>query len=231
MSDEATKKTEYEVEVSHYEVLLDDAQALADRAASGSPTPQHTNLFARHSMLSTVLASEALINRVLAKFCPPSIYKGIDRLSLTDKWLAGPILCWHGETFDTGSEPFQSFAELVRIRNGLVHPKAGVFVAAEYAGQVALKTSLDRKEVPRLFPAITVIENPLWPQTRIPKNPRKIMASHARLAIGVLEKMEQKLIDLSKGAITHDSIRQLGWRKKDGESMGALPYFCIFHWD
>jgi hypothetical protein len=231
MSDEAKKIPEYEIEVSHYEILLDDARALADKAGSGSPTPGHSNLFARHSILSTVLASEALINRVLAKFCSAPIYEGIDRLSLTDKWLVGPILCWQLGTFAIGAEPFQSFAELVRIRNGLVHPKAGVYVAAKYKGETVLVMSEDGTEILSELPLITVVDSPVWPQTGIPKNPQKIMGSHARRAIGVLEKMEKKLIELSGNAITHDSIRQLSWRKKSGESMGAVPYFCIFHWD
>lgn len=91
--------------------------------------------FSRQAILSTVFASEALINRVLHEFLPDkSLHDSAERLSIPEKWLWAPIICTRDHqapiTFSKSQEPFQSFSELVRIRNEMVHSHANSFLPA-----------------------------------------------------------------------------------------------------
>ncbi len=67
-------------------------------------------------------ALEAHINSRAQALLSGKLYEEFDKLSLEGKWLVLPRLAGR-ETFDPGSQPYQSFAKLVRFRNRLLHHK------------------------------------------------------------------------------------------------------------
>jgi hypothetical protein len=78
-------------------------------------------------------------------FSSSRLLEAFERLSLDAKWLMFPRL--HGlRGFDTGSEPFQGFDRLVKIRNRLVHyrtqrePWRGASVPPKFLTDLGLTT-------------------------------------------------------------------------------------------
>lgn len=129
----------------------------------------HQELEARSSRLSIllyVLALEALINRILDRFCIsalPNFLKDEKIYSLKSKFYLAPVLCGCKERFKVDREPFQSFSEFVEIRNSYVHGKISIrktkIVSSEKTQNGRTVHILDDK-----FP-----EN-LWSHTQIPKD-------------------------------------------------------------
>jgi hypothetical protein len=67
-----------------------------------------------------VACLEAHINMLAEERLPSKSFDEFDHLSLVGKWLFYPILVSAG-SFDPGAEPFQSFQQVVRRRNALIH--------------------------------------------------------------------------------------------------------------
>src|SRR3990167_4401998 len=77
------------------------------------------------AMVFSSLCLEAFINQEYETHTETKeIFEDVERLSLETKWLLLPRLLGTGRTFDTGAEPFQTFKELIKVRNQqLVHFK------------------------------------------------------------------------------------------------------------
>jgi hypothetical protein len=73
----------------------------------------------------SALCLEAFINQELARHSETSkILEEDDRLRLDLKWLLLPLLLGARGTFNTGTEPYQTFSQLLSLRNQrLVHFK------------------------------------------------------------------------------------------------------------
>jgi len=180
------------------------------------------SFYARHALLSSVFASEALINRVYEEFyCAGSeerCLKTIEKLSIQEKWMLAPLTCGKGkppgEIFKQDEEPFQSFNELVKIRNNLVHPKPGVFVDTEEDGKIEW---IDGPTVPN-FRAVPGTN--FYPQTRIPKNPFEFNEEHAEKSIKILEDMVNILLGFFKDVFNENWLFECAY--KIGEDEIAL---------
>ena len=203
------------IELNLFYQHIGDAKAFLRLASAEASNLK--SFYSRHAILSAVFASEALINRVYAEFYLGKTDKGlsesIDRLPFADKWLLAPLLCGGnsspGKTFDRGAQPFQGFRELIKIRDSLVHPKAGLFVDAEQDGTISLGDG--RKEVPyfRVLP-----DRHLWPQTGIPKNPFEMNPLHGEKAIHIVEGMIDCLLDLFRGVFDREWLMRCEFKAK-----------------
>lgn len=182
------------------------------------------SFFARHSILSTIFASEALINKVYDEF-----YLGaddskdtsiIEKLSTPEKWKLAPLVCGKtnppGKTFERGKEPFQSFKELIKIRNDFVHAKSGVYVNAEEDGTFSWG---DGPEVPyfRILPGVDY-----YPQTKIPKNPFETNEIHAEKALSTLKYMISKLLKFFENVFDEHWLWKCAYRTEGEENKQKL---------
>ena len=162
------------------------------------------SLYVRHSIISAVFALEAMINRVLFEFC---LFKphldSFEKLSIVEKWLTCPLVCGKdfpvGKTFDNSGEPFQSFQELVRIRNWFVHPKHTEFVPA-----TKTPWTIHVEETDKTIPWVETEKGDVWPHTQIPRNPFELVESHSEKAIKVFEFMKNELLKLFKDVFDED---------------------------
>jgi len=208
------KKATHELELNFYYLHYRDAQMLIEWAKAEQSKLK--SLFARHAILSTVFASEALINRILNDFyIPKSGEKTIEKLSIVDKWCLVPLVCYTSnqkiETFDASEEPLQSFIELIKIRNWLAHPKPGEYIDATTDG-VSTITILDTgAEVPW----IETIKGRTWAQTKIPFNPFELTSEHAEKALKILDSMLNKLKEFLSDKINETWLSEINFVSKD----------------
>jgi hypothetical protein len=214
----------------NYYLHYNDAKKCSEWAKEaedeGSPL---CSLYARHSIMSVVFASEALINRVINQFSIISdLLKDIEKLSIQEKWHIAPLLCrdkdWEPETFDKGMEPFQSFSELIKIRNWLVHPKVEIFVDAESTPNSTVGTIGSEAS----YPWLETLKSSVWPQTQIPKNPFELSFSHSVKAITVFDEMVSMLRKLLKGKMYNGWIDEISIRDKNGLHHYTAPVFTLW---
>ena len=192
----------HEVEFSFLYMHYNDAKKFNELAKEENSKLK--SFYARHSIISVVFALESLINRVLFEFC---LFKKnidtFDKLSLPEKWLTAPLVCGKdrpiGKTFDSSSEPFQSFSELVKIRNWFAHPKSKDFIPATKTPWTIHIVDLD-KEVPW----IETKKGDNWPQTKIPKNPFDLTEIHSQKALDIFKSMKEELLVLFEGVLSED---------------------------
>ena len=178
-------------------------------------------MYARHAILA-VVAGEALANRLIDDFSQlPSKGKYLDRLGICEKWIVGPFLSGKDQpaarTFDPGAEPFQSFAELVKIRNFLAHPKGGLFLNASVDGSTITL-------IPEGYdvPWVDTLEGPAWPQTKIPMNPFELRGEHAAAAVRVLENIVAELKRLQPEIATKAWLEKVVLRNKETDEQEEL---------
>ncbi len=172
------------------------------------------SLHARHAILSSVFTCESLINLVLNDFyIPKSGSENIEKLSLYDKWFIAPLICTENQTmktFDKSAEPFQSFAELIKIRNWLVHPKPDTYVDG-----ILEEGTITILESNESHPWVETIKGATWPQTKIPVNPFELTANHAKQATNIAKKMEDELKKLMPNQITDNWLRKIKFVNKE----------------
>ena len=179
-----------------------------------------SGFYERHVILSTVFASEALINRVLSMFSSiPK--KSWERLSIQAKWLKAPLVCISAskasftQTFDKSMEPYQSFRELIEIRNWFAHPKVDQFVPAIRRNwTITIIEERTRKEVPW----IETLKGRCWPQTKIPLNPFELNETHAQKAIEVLKAMMDQLLKFFDGIFEEEWFWEFDLKHTHGET-------------
>jgi hypothetical protein len=103
--------------------------------------------------------------------------------------------------FDRGSEPFQSFKELVQIRNWLAHPKVDTFLDAELDASSTISVGTTGED----YPWLEMLKGKVWSQTKMPRNPFELRHIHAEAAVRILEEMIEALKSKLHGQL-HD-----GW--------------------
>lgn len=198
-----------------------DAKQLAEWA--NGETSKLRSVHARHAILAAVFAAEALINRVIGQLCLlGSGQKLVERLGIREKWFAAPLICGvgspSGKTLDASAEPFQSFAELIEIRNSLVHAKTGRFVEARADGSTITIMETGMKTGVKV-PWVDALEGPTWDQTRIPVNPFEWTGVHAKKALAVVDAMVHELQRCFPGVVTDGWLEEIELRvKQDSNS-------------
>ncbi len=229
------KSATHEVELNFFYMYYNDAKKLVELAKK--ERSKLKSFYARHAILSVVFASEAIINRVLDEFFLPVSGKDLlESLGLRGKWYVAPLVCGKenpaGKTYNTSEEHFQSFSELVNIRNWLVHPKAAKFVDASTDDASTITIIKTEQESPWVeckieenveteqeIPWVDTIKGKMWPHMRIPVNPFELTAKHAQKALEVLDAMIKELKDLLKDVITDDWLWEIDIRpKQSGQS-------------
>jgi hypothetical protein len=211
MNERATHEIELNFHYLHYR----DAKAFTELA--NKERSKLKSLYARHAILSVVFASEALINRIINDFyIPKTGDKTIEKLSIIDKWYIAPLTCAENksmDSFDSSKEPLQSFTELIKIRNWLVHPKPGKFVNATTKG--ATITLLETGEE---VPWIDTIHGKAWPQTKFPVNPFELTEDHAKKALKILDQMTDELKKFLSPKMNDKWLREINFVNKDKEA-------------
>jgi hypothetical protein len=203
-----------EVELNFFYLHWRDAHKLAEWAEQEKTKLR--SLYARHTILSCVFAVEAMTNKIYSDFyLLPTGRKSVDKLSIREKVFAAPLVCGLdkpiGRTFDQSKEPYQSFSELVDIRNWLVHPKGGTYLPARrfFGGIYIADTG---EEVPWLETAF----GPIWPHTRIPVNPFELTGAHARQALDCTRDLIEDMKRLFANLLTDKWFDEIGIRTEDG---------------
>lgn len=120
--------------IGHVRKILDES--LID-SLSGKAARHGTNAATLHGLSAYILAAasiEAVMNESFLGGMTTSLYKEcaiwkmgndwLKSLELTKKLLLVPQMLF-GATFEVGSQPYQDFCLLVRIRNDLLHYKMG----------------------------------------------------------------------------------------------------------
>jgi hypothetical protein len=203
-----------EVELNFFYLHLRDAQKLAEWAENEKTKLR--SLHARHAILSCVFAVEAMTNKIYADFyLLPTGRKSVDKLSIREKVFAAPLVCGLGQptgrTFDQSKEPFQSFSELVDIRNWLVHPKTGNYTAARrFFGSIYIADTGED------VPFVETDFGPVWPHTRIPVNPFELTGVHARQALECTRQLIEEMKRLFGNLLTEKWFDEIEIRTKDG---------------
>ncbi|MCK4414818.1 MAG: hypothetical protein KAY32_14885 [Candidatus Eisenbacteria sp.] len=97
--------------------ILDELSSL-DWAIGAAYRPFLENVALVHVLCAACL--EAHINRTAREKVSRKLYEEFDRWSLKAKWLFLPRIL-HLDGFGMNKEPFQSFSDLIRFRNALLH--------------------------------------------------------------------------------------------------------------
>jgi hypothetical protein len=207
--------TKHQLELSFVYLHTRDAQKFVQLAEAEQSKLR--SFYARHAILSCVFAVEALSNKIASEFyLLPSGYDSFEKLGLRQKVFALPLVCGKGQpigrTLDQSKEPFQSFCELVAIRNWMVHPKTTTYVEAS-----TLPGTIMDHETGDQFPWIETDFGGTWPQTGIPLNPFELTGKHARKALDITEKLISELLTLFDGLVTEAWLDEIILQSKDGK--------------
>jgi hypothetical protein len=187
------------VELNFFYMHYNDAKKFAQWAYERRDEDVNPSIYVRHSILSVVFASEALINRVLNEFARDADSEIVKfmmdkKAGILDKWYLAPFLCCGNEPpipFEKGEEPYQSFKELIDIRNWLAHPKVDTFLDAKTEPNSTINIGESNEE----YPWLEMLKGEQWPQNGIPKNPFEIDHTHADSSINILNAMIKALND------------------------------------
>lgn len=210
----------HEVEVNFFYLHYHDAEKLVEWAEAEDSKLK--SLYARHAVLAVVFASEALANRLLSRLPLSKVAAGgVEKLGIREKWSLIPFLMTGKpetrEWFDTSREPFQSFGELVKIRNWLAHPKSGEYVAAIHDERATIRLLEDFDsdlETGRSIPWIETLKGDAWKQTEIPLNPFEWTGQHARSAIKALDSVVAELKKAIGNLLTDDWLWEIDLKSK-----------------
>ena len=219
-----------DVELNLFYMHYNDAKKLASWAETRSEDKDaHPSIYARHSIISAVFASEALINRVIYEFgIDSNLFKILERCNILDKWYLAPFLCLDENNtpapFNKGEEPFQSFKELIDIRNWLAHPKVEIFLDAETKPNSSISIGPSNEE----YPWIEMLKGNQWKQVKIPKNPFEINFTHAQVSLNILERMIEVLNQKLHGKISEQWLEEITVKDRQGLHKYRAPVFTIW---
>ena len=216
------------VELNFFYLHYNDAKTFARWAIEKKEGDVNPSIYVRHAILSVVFASEALINRVLVEFSTdPKIFEILEKLSIPDKWYLAPYICSDNlilMPFIKGVEPFQSFKELVNIRNWLAHPKKNVFLDADLDPNSSI-VMIDSKEE---YPWLEMLKGDVWNQTEIPLNPFELNYRHAESAIKILHLMIDKLQSKLGKRMSAEWLDTITVKDENGLSKYKAPVSTIW---
>lgn len=218
-----------DVELNFFYMHYNDARKFADWSVEYADGETNPSIYVRHSIISVVFAAEALINRVLAEFSVDQQVSGIlERNGIIEKWCMAPMVCGDRSKdvrpFDRGSEPFQSFQELIRIRNWLAHPKVDMYLEASLDTKSSVRDSESGEE----YPWLEMLRGKVWAQTEIPKNPFEVRSEHANAAIRVLDQMIEALSEKLDGRVDERWLEVITVRDSDGAHSYRVPVSSIW---
>jgi hypothetical protein len=208
--------TQHEVELNFFYLHWRDAQKLVEWADENRESKLRS-LYARHAILSCVFAVEAMTNKLVSDFyLNPTGLKSFQKLPLRDRLFALPLVCGIGQpvgrTLDQSKEPFQSFSELVDIRNWLVHPKGGTFIGARTVyGSIRLANTAED------VPIIETEFGSHWPHTKIPVNPFELTELHAHQVLDITRSLISEIKSLFDGILTEEWFDEITFRSRDGK--------------
>lgn len=180
-----------------FKFLYEDA--LFFQKAAENATDRNLEVrYARNAVLLFVVGMEAMINRVFDCFInkgfPAFVKDKIVDLPLDIKWYMAPLWCSDDPkvlTYEADKEPFQSFRELITVRNSYVHPRSH---------RMKLKIlDAHRKIVDYADP-----DTLNWPQTKIPKDLNHFDKKSALKAKEVIDSMIGLLDGFLGGKIKKD---------------------------
>jgi hypothetical protein len=216
------------VELNFFYMHYNDAKKFAEWATEKREDNINPSIYVRHAIISVVFASEALINRVIAEFATDSnLSEILERASILDKWYIAPFLCSGSAKptpFDKAVEPYQSFKELIHIRNWLAHPKVETFLKAKVDPNSGISVGSSNEE----YPWLEMLKGEQWPQTGIPKNPFEIDHTHAVASLKILDAMIEALSTRLAGQM-HEGWLDLITVKDDEElHQYKAPVFTIW---
>lgn len=215
------------IELNFFYMHYNDARKFAEWAASQHEGDVNPSIYVRHAIISTVFASEALINRVLSEFsADPVVAEALEKASILDKWCIAPFVCGDAAqtAFDRGAEPFQSFKELIQIRNWLAHPKVEIFLK----GKAPPNSTISISGKPEEYPWLEILKGESWRQSRIPKNPFELDHTHATAALSILDKMILELSGRLSGRLTDDWQNEITVRDAEGTRTYKAPVYTIW---
>lgn len=220
----------FDVELNFFYMHYNDAKMFAKWAEKRQKDEDaNPSIYARHSIISTVFASEALINRVLNEFAKDSnIFEILEKASTLDKWYLAPHLCCAEESapnpFDKSAEPYQSFKELIQVRNWFAHPKVEVFLSAKSEPNSTISVGQSKEE----YPWLEMLKGEHWNQTKIPKNPFEFEYTHANSAIHILDAMIEALKSKLNGQVYDGWLDVITVKDKEGLHKYKAPVFTIW---
>lgn len=216
------------VELNFFFMHYNDAKKFAEWASIQKRGDVNPSIYVRHAIISVVFASEALINRVLNEFgSAPGLFEVLEKATIVEKWYLAPFLCAGGKPpipFDRGREPFQSFKELVQIRNWLAHPKIDNFLDAELDPRSTISAGPSNEE----YPWLEMLKGKTWPQTKLPKNPFELSHRHAQSAISVLDSMISALQIRLHGQMPDGWLDQITVKDANGVHNYKAPVYTIW---
>ena len=216
------------VELNFFYMHYNDAKKFSEWAYEKRDGDVNPSMYVRHAIISVVFASEALINRVLAEFAvDPKVSETLEKANIVDKWYLAPFLCSRGAQptpFQKGAEPYQSFKELIQVRNWLAHPKVETFLKAKVDPKSSISIGSSGEE----YPWLEMLKGEQWPQTKMPKNPFELDHAHATASLKILDAMIGALSVRLAGQM-HDGWLDLITVKDDeGLHQYKAPVFTIW---
>lgn len=216
------------VELNFFYMHYNDARKFAEWASERRQGEVNPSIYVRHAIISVVFASEALINRVLAEFSADSnLSEILERASVLDKWYLAPFLCSGGANpvpFEKGVEPYQSFKELIQIRNWLAHPKVDTFLKAAVDPKSSIRDTCSDEE----YPWLEMLRGEQWIQTGIPKNPFEIDHTHAAASLKILDAMIEALAAKLAGQMHEGWLDLITVKDDKGLHQYKAPVFAIW---
>lgn len=195
--------------VNHFALLKHDADNLAHLAVEHVGSPMQT-MFARSAILLYVVSLEALINRVIEDYWPPTspISKmEIKKRPTEDKWYEVPLQI-NGNTFCRGKPPFQYLKVLIDVRNDFVHAKPETF-RVDYELRHDRSTNLKQLSSAR--------HQPQYSQIGLFKAPCEWIAKDANKVKEITDKLIERLIELLPGKLTQDWLYKDIWISDRGK--------------
>lgn len=157
----------------YYHIALDTLTA-----AKSETDEFRTKQLVCTSLVFSALCLEAFINQQFAEHSgTANILEDDDHLPLETKWLMLPLLLGASETFNKGKQPYQTFRELISLRNHrLVHFKpaketriSGENYKKEYFGEVIGSLNMADKYVVCVAEMIRELSRLTNGKTVIPK--------------------------------------------------------------
>ena len=216
------------VELNFFYMHYNDAKKFTEWAFENRDGDVNPSIYVRHAIISVVFASEALINRVLAEFATDSnVSEILEKASILDKWYLSPFLCSGNAQpvpFEKGAEPYQSFKELIQVRNWLAHPKVETFLKAELDPKSSISVGPSKEE----YPWLEMLKGEQWPQTGIPKNPFEINYTHADASLKILDAMIDALSTRLAGQMHEGWLDLVTVKDDEGLHQNKAPVFTIW---
>jgi len=203
-------KPSHKVELNFFYLHFRDAQKFQELASEEETKLE--SFYSRHAILSTIFAAEALINKIYDDFYLYDYALDIfDKMSIKEKWIIAPLVCGLkkpvSKKFNISQEPFQSFAEIIKIRNWYVHPKPDNYVPAQKTSDTISLIGENKN-----IPWVDTFKGKSWSQTHFPKNPFELNAKHADKATSILIEMIDELLVIFKGVFNKEWLWEIDLR-------------------